>query len=312
MNDYSYRTQADARAARRKKTRSLLIALGGAFVLGVAATGVVGWQTGYLFSTAEEAPAPLANAGPAAALPATQPTGGQDPVADSDESALTGASTVEEVAEQQGGLDQRLAALEQRITRLDIQAEAAAGNAARAEGLLIAFATRRALERGDRLGYLEEQLQLRFGEAQPEAVKTLIQVSENPITLDQLLARLEGLENDLMAAPADEGLFESIGRGLSELFVVRREDTPSPVPERRYARAQRFLESGRPSAAAAEVRNLPAARSEEVQKWLADAERYANAQEALETIESSAILEPRNLRDGEGNRVEQASPVSDG
>ena len=140
----------------------------------------------------------------------------------------------------------------------------------------------------------------------------MIAVSENPITLDALLARLEGLEDQLMAAPSNEGLFQSIGRGLSGMFVIRREDTPSPVPERRYARAQRFLESGRPSAAAAEVRNLPAANAEEVRQWLADAERYAKAQEALETIESSAILEPRALRDGEGNRVEQASPVSEG
>ena len=311
MNNYSYKTQADARAARRKKTRSMLIALGGAFVLGVAVTGLIGWQTGAFFSTEEEIPQPLASGEPEA-LPLPNTGTSEEPDADPEDSPLADASTVEEMAEQQGGLDQRMAALEQRITRLDIQAEAAAGNAARAEGLLIAFATRRALERGDRLGYLEEQLRLRFGEAQPQAVRTLISVSENPITLDQLLARLEGLEDALMAPPNEEGLFDSIGRGLGEMFIVRREDTPSPVPERRYARAQRFLESGRPSAAAAEVRNLPAASADEVKQWLADAERYSMGQEALEKLETSAILEPRNLRDGEGNRVEQASPVGEG
>src|SRR3546814_8952066 len=65
---------------------------------------------------------------------------------------------VERVTEQQGGLDQRLAAAQQRLARLDLQAQAAAGNAARAEGLLIAFASRRAIERGVELGYLADQL----------------------------------------------------------------------------------------------------------------------------------------------------------
>ena len=52
-----------------------------------------------------------------------------------------------QITQQQGGIDQRLAAAEQRLARLDLQAQAAAGNAARAEGLLIAFATRRRLFR---------------------------------------------------------------------------------------------------------------------------------------------------------------------
>src|SRR5690606_34403984 len=77
------------------------------------------------------------------------------------------------VAEQQGGLDQRIAAMEQRLARLDLQAAAAEGNAARAEGLLIAFAARRSIERGAQLGYLADQLQLRFGNAQPVAVRTV-------------------------------------------------------------------------------------------------------------------------------------------
>ena len=83
---------------------------------------------------------------------------------------------VERVAEQQGGLDQRLAAAEQRLTQLDLQAQAAAGNAARAESLLIAFATRRAVERGAELGYLSDQLRLRFGDQWPNAVSTIIEM----------------------------------------------------------------------------------------------------------------------------------------
>jgi hypothetical protein len=64
---------------------------------------------------------------------------------------------------------------------------------ARAESLLIAFATRRAVERGAELGYLSDQLRLRFGDQWPNAVSTIIEFSRNPVRLDGLVARLEGL-----------------------------------------------------------------------------------------------------------------------
>src|SRR3546814_10207214 len=56
----------------------------------------------------------------------------------------------------------RVAELEQRLSRITLQAESASGNASRAEGLLVAFAVRRALDRGLSLGYLDAQLRLRF------------------------------------------------------------------------------------------------------------------------------------------------------
>ena len=89
---------------------------------------------------------------------------------------------------------------------------------------------------------------------------------------------------------------------MSQLFVVRREDAPSPAPERRLERARQFLESGRTEAAIAEVRNLP--NADRAAGWLADAERYAAAQRALERIEAAATLAPNELRDGTGQPVE--------
>jgi hypothetical protein len=219
------------------------------------------------------------------------------------------AQVVEKAAQQQGGFDERLAAMEQRLTRLDMQAQAASGNAARAEGLLIAFATRRALERGAPLGYLADQLRLRFGDAQPNAVRTVIEGSRAPVTLDQLVARLEGLSQDLTAAPRDEGVWPRIQRELDGLFVIRRETSPSPAPRLRLERARMFLETGRIEAAVAEVRNMPGAS--QAQRWIDDAERYATVQSALDLIETTAVLEPRNLRDGAGHQVEQLSPVGD-
>ncbi|WP_336987037.1 hypothetical protein [Altererythrobacter aquiaggeris] len=219
------------------------------------------------------------------------------------------AEAVVQMAETQGGLDQRLAAAEQRLANLDLQAQAAAGNAARAEGLLIAFAARRAIERGAELGYLADQLRLRFGDALPNAVATIISNSRNPVTLEQLVARLEGLSPRLAQSPGVGG-WEGIKREVSGLFVVRRESAPSPQPTRRMERARLFLESGRVEAAIAEVRNLPGAA--DASGWVADAERYSATMRALDLVETSAVLEPRKLRDGAGNRIEQLSPAGSG
>jgi hypothetical protein len=282
--------------------RTALIIAAAAFLLGIAVTAFVFWRTDFNFSPLTGGEAAEATLAAAPEQPSPSPT----PI--DVEAAQRAAQAVARVTEQQGGIDQRVAAMEQRLTRLDLQAQAAAGNAARAEGLLIAFATRRALERGAPLGYLADQLTLRFGDARPNAVKTVIQAAENPVTLDQLLARLEGLGPRLAKNPRDENALETLKRELGALFIVRRESLPSPQPQRRLERARLFLESGRVDAAVAEVRNLPNAT--EARAWIEDAERYAAAERALDLIETTAILEPRELRDGAGNRVEQPSPAA--
>jgi hypothetical protein len=203
-------------------------------------------------------------------------------------------------------LDQRIAEMEQRLARIDIQAEAAAGNAVRAEGLLIVSSARRAIERGDQLGYLADQLRLRFGVAQPNAVRAVLAAGSDPVTIDQLLSRLDALAPRLGEAPQDESTAAWLSRELGELFVVRREGTPSPAPERRLERARLFLQSGRAGAAAREIRNLPNAG--DAGDWVADAERYAAAQRGLEVLEAAAILEPRELRDGAGEPVAPSNP----
>ncbi len=276
--------------------RPVFVALVASFLLGGSLAGYAvyrlseGRQT---VTSTEEGTQPAA---PAAVAPVPTPS--------ATASQAAAQKAVERVAEQQGGIDQRLAAAEQRLARLDLQAQAAAGNAARAEGLLIAFATRRALEKGAELGYLADQLRLRFGDAMPNAVDTIIRTSRDPITLDQLIARLEGLSPQL-AEPDQRSGFERFGEELAQLFVIRRESAPSPQPERRLERARLFLESGRIEAAIAEVRNLPGAGA--ATGWIRDAERFAAAQKALDLIETAAVLEPRMLRDGAGNRVEQPS-----
>ena len=289
-------------STRRKgpSARPVLVAVLASFLLGGAIVGYAVYSM-----TDRDAPetASTAQDPQLLASPTADPT--PTPSATASEAAQ---QAVERVEQQQGGIDQRLAAAEQRLARLDLQAQAAAGNAARAEGLLIAFATRRALEKGAELGYLADQLRLRFGDALPNAVDTNIRTSRDPITLDQLIARLEGLSPRL-AQPNDQRGWARFGEELSQLFVIRRESAPSPQPERRLERARLFLESGRTQSAIAEVRNLPGA--DEAEGWIRDAERYAAAQRALDLIETAAVLEPRRLRDGAGNRIEQPSPAEE-
>lgn len=293
MIDYS----PTARAAR-SSTKPVLFAVLAAFLLGGSVTGYLAWQ-GYF---AEGTPAD----GPAATPSETAPLALPRPVPSASETARA-AAAVARVEETQGGLDQRIAAAEQRIARLDLQAQAASGNAARAEGLLIAFATRRALERGSELGYLGDQLQLRFGDAQPNSVATVIAFARRPVTLDVLLARLDGLQPTLRSASGRPTLGR-LQEEISSLFVIRRETTPSPQPSRRFERARLFVESGRVEEAIAEVEMLPGAPG--AASWIADARRYARAQRALDLIETTAVQEPRRLRDGAGDRVEQLSPVA--
>jgi hypothetical protein len=206
-------------------------------------------------------------------------------------------------------LDDRVAELENRLSLINVQAQAASGNAGRAEGLLIAFAARRALDRASALGYLEGQLQLRFGAAQPNAVATIIRASRNPVTMDQLRAQLDEIGPSLVSGRAsNEGFWDALHREASELFVIEQEGTVSQTPTQRVQRARRYLEAGRVEAALTEIEQLPGRAK--AASWITRARSYAEARRALDIIESAAILEPRGLRDATGQPIEQPSPLA--
>ena len=227
--------------------------------------------------------------------PATQP----NPIAGALPAAAVAPAAV-------GGMDQRIAALEQRLTRLDLQAAATEGNTARAEALLVALATRRTIERGLPLGYLENQLKLRFGDAQGNAVTTLIANAQRPVTIDRLGSDLDGLAPALLGTPKNEGGWQRFTRELSGLFVIRRGDTASAQPDLRLDRARLMLRSGQVGAAIGEVERLPGANV--AAGWLAAARRYDASQQALDLIETSALLEPEKLKDAAGLAVQQPGP----
>ncbi|RYD45263.1 MAG: hypothetical protein EOP63_02320 [Sphingomonadales bacterium] len=188
----------------------------------------------------------------------------------------------------------RVAELEQRLSRITLEAESASGNASRAEGLLVAFAVRRALDRGLSLGYLDAQLRLRFGDDQPNAVKTIIETSREPVTLEQLRAELDAMAPQLVGRGGDDNgsLWTGLRREFGELFVVRAAGTQSPRASERLDRARRYLAAGQADLAIAEVEAMPG--SDVASEWLIDARRYHEARRALDLIETAAILEPRD------------------
>lgn len=205
-------------------------------------------------------------------------------------------------------LDGRVVQLEERLNRITVEAQAASGNAARAESLLVAFAARRALDSGNPLGYVEGQLRLRFGQAQPRAVATIINAAREPVTLADLRAGLTGVADQLTTPGPQISWWEALDHEARALLTIRRSSTASPRPEAAMERALRYIDAGRVSAALTEVADMPGKAAAD--RWMQYARRYIEARRALDLIETAAILEPRELHGGDGAPVAPTSPLA--
>ena len=204
--------------------------------------------------------------------------------------SASGAQTadLDQLQAREVALAGRIAELEARLANTATAAQTASGDANRAEGLLIAFAARRALDRGLGLGYIEGQLRERFGPTQPQAVATVIAASRQPVTLEDLREGILAITPQLKTGNTTDGWWASLRREVSDLIVIRRDDAPSPRADDRLVRARRMLDSGQVEGALAEVRRLPGAEAGD--RWIAAATRYIDARRALDAIETSAIL----------------------
>ncbi len=190
-------------------------------------------------------------------------------------------------------LEARVAALSTQLDGIAENAAAAGGNAARAEGLLVAFAARRALDRGAPLGYLEGELRLRFGNAQPRAVATVINAAHAPVTLADLQAGLDEIAPALVGTQGKTDWWTATKRELGSLIIIRKAGSPSPAPQQAIERARSLLASDRAGAALSEIERLP--NHAKADNWIQDAREYNEARRALDIIEAAAILEPRSV-----------------
>jgi hypothetical protein len=161
---------------------------------------------------------------------------------------------------------------------------------ARADGLLLIYAVRSAIDKGAPLGNLAEQLRLRFGATQPQSVAAILSAGQAPVTVDTLKTELRGLAPVLLTGNRDDSTWATVKRDLSELFVLRKENGPSLAPNERLIRAEALVDAGKLDLAVEEVAALPGASI--AQSWMARAKRFSDARKALDRLEQVAILRP--------------------
>lgn len=181
-----------------------------------------------------------------------------------------------------------IASLENRLSRVESSAERVEGSAGRADALLVAFAARRAIDRGVALGYLEPLLLDRFGQSHTRAVATIITGSHSPVRLNDLISQYRDLGPSLRSGGSDEGAWIQLKRELGSLIQIRKSDRPSTQPDARYNRALASLQDGEVDKALAETMRLPGAAS--AQPWVRQARQYVAVHRALDEIESGALL----------------------
>jgi hypothetical protein len=182
----------------------------------------------------------------------------------------------------------RIANLEQRLARVENATQRAEGFAGRADALVVAFAARRAIDRGVALGYLENLLIDRFGAQHQAAVATIITASHQPVRLNDLIAQYEVLGPTLRRGGPKDSWWTDFRREFGSLIEIHPADRPSANPDARYNRALQRLSAGDVDQTLAETMRLPGASA--AGDWVGKARRYVAAHRALDEIESAALL----------------------
>jgi hypothetical protein len=188
--------------------------------------------------------------------------------------------------------DQRVDQLENRVARVENATARAEGSAGRADALVVAFAARRAIDRGVALGYLENLLVERFGPQHRVAVATIITASHQPVKLDDLIAEYDSLGPDLRRGGSQDSWWTNFKRELGSLVEIHSVDRPASNPGAQYERAKQRLAGGDVDKALAETMRLPGASR--AADWIGKARRYIAVHRALDEIESAALLPTPN------------------
>jgi hypothetical protein len=269
---------AQVRTPPRRSLLSYLLVPLIAFVAGIGATA---WLVTHWSQAASLVGAPAA-VQPVAAPPR------QEPVVAEPDPILESAEPERLVIDPE--LGRRVTRLEQTLTLINAQSRAAAGNADRAEGLLVAFAARRALDRGVGLGYLEGLLRQRFSATQPQAVATVITTARRPITLQELQVGLLRVGPELTEGGPGQSWWGAFKTEVADMVSIRRAGAPPSMPSERLTRATQRLEAGQVEFALAEVLRMPG--SSKAAAWISEARRFVAARRALDALETAALLEP--------------------
>jgi len=178
------------------------------------------------------------------------------------------------------------------VARVENATARAEGSAGRADALVIAFAARRAIDRGVALGFLENLLVARFGQQHQQAVATIITGSHQPVRLDDLTAEYDTLGPDLRRGGPQDSWWTNFKRELGSMVELHSAAHPAANADARYVRAQQRLASGDVDQALAETMRLPGASR--AGDWVNKARRYILVHRALDEIESAALMPAPN------------------
>lgn len=185
----------------------------------------------------------------------------------------------------------RITELEARLARAEASTglgTASAQGSDRATGLLLAFAARRALERGQPLGPIEGELKTHFGEGAPHLVAAIASAAKQPVTLDQLQSEFETVSATL--TEGGDKWWTRVTNGVANLVSVRDAAEAPESPKTIVARAGAALDRGAVARALSELEKLPNARL--AADWMAKARRYSAADAALNALEAKAFEGP--------------------
>lgn len=282
------------RASEPSRTRSVLIWVAVAFLGGLLAMGwiMTNLDRVWPFGGAADVGTEGAVAATASADPPPPATPALARLADSVD-PVTGRATAPSidatpppVAGAIGPLPEQVANLETRLARIRLLTDSAAANARRAEAILLAFAARRTIERGVPLGFLQTQLRARFP-GQPRAVDAIVDAAANPVTVESLRSALPDLAT--RRSSTGGGLLAFLrGEGRPLVRLVRAGE-PVSDPETLIEEAGDALGRGNVEAALHRIERLPPTR--ERLEWVRSARRYVAAHQALDVIETAAILQ---------------------
>lgn len=253
--------------ARPSSVRGLVLFAIVCFIVGIAAMGwlLSEWTPARNLLLQETTEAPAAPKAPIASVPPVAP----------------------DAAEVPPTAEAHMAQIEERLAIIDQQADSASSDASRAERLMIAFAARRAIDRGTPLGYLEGALMRQFGGNDSAAVSTVIKAGRAPVTLDQLEDGLDASRDALLARASGLNWLSALWQDMGAIAVIRHEGEDLLSPDQRFDRARRALERDRVELAAREVQALPGRDS--ARDWLGKANRYIQTHRALDRLEAITL-----------------------
>jgi hypothetical protein len=267
-------TTTFAAPTQRRRGWTWAVALAIAFALGILAT----FWAGPTIERWRGVKRPSTSAQPIIVTPLATPPGSVAPI------------TIEGLAAREAVLDLQLRSIEGRMATADAASRVSASHALRAERLMIAFAVRRRLDRGQPLENYETQLRTRFGAGADAAVSQIIAAGRAPVTVEDLREALDTIAPKLTSGTMADGVGTAVWRELRSLIVLRHESTPSPRATDRLARARRLLDAGQVEAALAEVARMPGASA--AKSWMDAASRWIETRRALNTLETVALGPP--------------------